>query len=349
MFGVSGVCVAGVAVLAAFVCIPFGGPIAAMTQTPELSRWLWLIPISVFPGGRLPELQFVVNPAEAVSSGLDFPRRSSVAMMGSQAGAGLGGAGLMGLIGGSIFGEGCRVRGPGRASAQGRLFLVPPFDLRRRNETVGQGIRRFPPVQQHARDAERGVPKHPPLVVGALFRFGDGGIVLARRADSAIADESRGPLVAAGSFSKASEVYNSGGDVYRLFKKTTLGLLALVIVPTAIVMLFAPPAFSFVLGSDWYTAGEYARWLILWLALMFSNVPAMLTAQIHRKQKALFIVDVALLASRTGALVVGGLYCSPLHTVVLDTAVGAAFNVYIILWMWQFSRRHAATAVTAAP
>ena len=67
-------------------------------------------------------------------------------------------------------------------------------------------------------------------------------------------------------FQKASEVYNNGGDVYRLFKKTTLGLLALVIVPTALVMLFAPPAFSFVLGKEWYTAGEYARWLILWLA-----------------------------------------------------------------------------------
>ena len=77
LFGVSGVCVAGVTVLAAFVCIPFAGSIAAMTQIPkELSRWLWLIPISVFLLGAIRELQFVVNAAEAVSSGLDFPSRS---------------------------------------------------------------------------------------------------------------------------------------------------------------------------------------------------------------------------------------------------------------------------------
>ena len=79
-------------------------------------------------------------------------------------------------------------------------------------------------------------------------------------------------------FQKASEVHNNDGDTYHLFKRTTLGLMALAIVPTTIIILFAPPLFAFVLGSGWREAGVYARWLILWLALTFANVPAMLMA-----------------------------------------------------------------------
>ena len=139
-------------------------------------------------------------------------------------------------------------------------------------------------------------------------------------------------------FQKASEVYNSGGNTYILFKKVTIGLLIIGIVPTLFIILFAPPVFSFVLGPDWYTAGVYARWLIIWLALMFANVPAILFAQIYRQQRNLLFLDVALLLCRTGAIVVGGIYFSAQQTIVLYSTVGMAFNIYIILWMYQFLR-----------
>ena len=51
LFGDSLASVAIVATVAALVCIPFGGRIAAMTDSPGLSHWLWLVPISVFLSG----------------------------------------------------------------------------------------------------------------------------------------------------------------------------------------------------------------------------------------------------------------------------------------------------------
>lgn len=140
-------------------------------------------------------------------------------------------------------------------------------------------------------------------------------------------------------FQKASETCNCGGDVYALFRKATLGLLALVALPAATVVAFGPVIFAFVLGRQWAPAGEYARWLVLWLGLMFANVPAVLFAQIYRKQRAVLLQDVGLLAMRILALVIGGLRASPLLAVALYSLVGVAFNLFIILWAGSFLRK----------
>jgi O-antigen/teichoic acid export membrane protein len=140
-------------------------------------------------------------------------------------------------------------------------------------------------------------------------------------------------------FQKASETCNRGGDVYGLFRKATLGLLALVTLPAAAVVAFGPDIFAFVLGRQWAASGEYARWLVLWLALMFANVPAVLFAQIYRKQRVVLLQDVLLLALRVAALVIGGRRGSALLAVALYSLVGVAFNLFIIFWAAGFLRR----------
>ena len=142
-------------------------------------------------------------------------------------------------------------------------------------------------------------------------------------------------------FQKASEVYNTGGDTYALFKKVTLGLMSMAIGPALIIVFFAPPLFSFVLGAKWYVAGEYARWLVIWMASAFPNVPSNIFGQVYRKQRNLLLQEVALLICRVGALVIGGLYLDAIHTVILYSIAGVVFNIYIVLWMWRLLRYQA--------
>jgi O-antigen/teichoic acid export membrane protein len=140
-------------------------------------------------------------------------------------------------------------------------------------------------------------------------------------------------------FQRASELYNQGGDTYALFKKTTLSLLVLAAIPALAIFLFGPGIFAFAFGRKWIVAGEYARWLVLWLTLMFANVPAVLFAQIYRKQKAVLLQDIFLLTLRVLAIVIGGLRRSPLLAVVLYSLVGVFFNLFIILWVRNLLRR----------
>ena len=140
-------------------------------------------------------------------------------------------------------------------------------------------------------------------------------------------------------FQKASELYNQGGDAWGLFRSMTLRLGKLVALPSLAVFLFGPRLFAFALGGRWLTAGVYARWLVPWLALMFANVPAVLFAQILRRQKAVLLIDVVLLTSRVLAIVAGGLRHDPLLAVVLYSLVGVAVNLVLILWVGGLLRR----------
>jgi len=131
-------------------------------------------------------------------------------------------------------------------------------------------------------------------------------------------------------FQKASETHNSGGRLLPLYVKTTSGLFAMAIVPSAILIAWSPQLFSWVFGSQWLTAGEYARVLVLWLLVGFCNLPSVLFAKIIRIQRFVFFYDLVLLAVRTFALVLGGLYISASHTVILFAVVGAVMNVILI-------------------
>lgn len=132
-------------------------------------------------------------------------------------------------------------------------------------------------------------------------------------------------------FQKASEVYRKGHNLLFLYTKITIGLFAVILFPSLLLFMWAPGLFKVVFGSQWDMAGEFARWLILWLMFYFCNLPAVLFAQIIRIQRSIFLYDLVLLVARAGALVVGGVYLSALGSIVLFSVVGAGMNAVLIL------------------
>jgi lipopolysaccharide exporter len=134
-------------------------------------------------------------------------------------------------------------------------------------------------------------------------------------------------------FQKASETYNHGGKLYPLYIKTTGGLFAMAIIPAIILSIWAPSIFALIFGSKWYEAGVYARWLILWVMVLFCNLPSSLFAAILRQQRNLFFYEFVILLSRTSALVAGGLLLSAKGTIILFSVVGCLLNVFYILWI----------------
>ena len=75
-------------------------------------------------------------------------------------------------------------------------------------------------------------------------------------------------------FQQLSHRKAHSGDLYMPFLKATGGLVLACVVPATIGFLIAPAFFALVFGEQWRTAGEFGRWLILWLAPAFCNVPA---------------------------------------------------------------------------
>ena len=135
-------------------------------------------------------------------------------------------------------------------------------------------------------------------------------------------------------FQKATEVKIAGGNTFHLFKRTTFGLIAVVILPSVFIFFYAPTLFEVILGKEWHTSGEYARWIVVWLSIGFINPPSIIFAQIYRKQRLLFVWNFWMLLCRILAIVIGGSYFSPLQTVIFYSSVGFIFNSFIVFYIY---------------
>lgn len=131
-------------------------------------------------------------------------------------------------------------------------------------------------------------------------------------------------------FQKACETRNRGDRLMPLYVKITSGLFALAIIPSVVLIIWAPQLFSLIFGFKWYMAGEFARSLVLWLIFMFCNLPSILFARIIRMQRQMFFFDVVLLAARALTLILGGMYMTASNTVMAFSLVGALMNIIFI-------------------
>jgi O-antigen/teichoic acid export membrane protein len=132
-------------------------------------------------------------------------------------------------------------------------------------------------------------------------------------------------------FQKASESQHQGRSLSALYIKVTATLFGMALLPTAVILAWGPQLFGWFFGAQWQTAGEFSRGLMIWMAVVFCNLPATLFGRIIRIQRFVFFYDVSLLVARTAALVVGGFFLSAAHTVMAYAIVGAAMNTYLIV------------------
>ena len=132
---------------------------------------------------------------------------------------------------------------------------------------------------------------------------------------------------------KAGETQYRGDSLTPLYVKTTAGLFALGFFPSLVLFIWAPQLFTWVFGSQWHTAGEFAQSLVLWLFFGFCNVPAVKCAQVIRIQRSLLFYDLAMLTGRALILVLCGQFLGSSQTILLFSLFGAAMNLFLILFV----------------
>ena len=320
-------------------CILFFRPILVLLKVRELSGWIFLLPFSMFFFGTYSALNTWSTRQKkfARSSISQVARSLAISMV--QILSGILKAGPAGLVGGAAAGDAFAAMTLGwQVERDDGRILKRAFCWSKIKQAARQ-YREFP-LFSSPQNFLNAVSQNVPLLLLAKF-FGPAVAVFYVLGVRGIQIPMNFFLTSLRQafFQKASEVYNQGGDTHALFRRTTLHLLAMVAIPALVVLLFGPEIFVFALGRKWLTAGVYARWLMLWLMLMFANVPAVLFAQIYRKQKTVLQQDVGLLVFRVLAIVIGALRHSPILAIVLYSLVGVFINLYIIFWIDRLLRR----------
>ncbi|AXH11876.1 lipopolysaccharide biosynthesis protein [Halarcobacter bivalviorum] len=107
---------------------------------------------------------------------------------------------------------------------------------------------------------------------------------------------------------RATEDYNKYGNCEDIFIKTFKSLFLIGIIPFSILFFFAPEIFSFVFGANWRVAGEFAQIIIPMLYLKFIINPLSYTFYIAKKQKNDLIGQILLLIIVVISIYIGLLY-----------------------------------------
>ncbi|MCX7513949.1 lipopolysaccharide biosynthesis protein [Frateuria hangzhouensis] len=132
-------------------------------------------------------------------------------------------------------------------------------------------------------------------------------------------------------YPRFTEAAHQGQPLDSLILKATGFLAAAGLVPFAAVVALGPWLFALVFGQDWRVAGEYARWLAIWLYFGFLNRPsvaAIATLGMQRFFLGFEVVSVALRA----AVIWGAFHWfhSDMLAVAAFCIVGALLNAFLV-------------------
>ena len=132
---------------------------------------------------------------------------------------------------------------------------------------------------------------------------------------------------------KVTEIYNDKGDAYGFTIRLLKSLIKKIIVPFALLVVFAPNIFAFVFGEEWRKAGVYTQILSPWLLMVFVVATISFIPSILNMQKKAFILEILYTLSRVVAIGVGLVYQNVLIALVAYSAVGFLMLNYNIWWM----------------
>jgi len=120
------------------------------------------------------------------------------------------------------------------------------------------------------------------------------------------------------------------GTALRSALRTTGVLAGVAALGMAPVVVFGPAVFAWLLGPEWRMAGEFARYLVVWLAVAFVNIPSVSLIPLLEMQRWHAAYEVVYLGARFLALVLGSRGGDPLNGIMWFVAVGVLFNLVLI-------------------
>lgn len=126
---------------------------------------------------------------------------------------------------------------------------------------------------------------------------------------------------------KAAEEYNISGNCKRLFLGTLIQLLIIALVPFSILFFFGEPLFAFVFGKEWIIAGQIARCFSFLIFFQLISTPLSYTIVFNNSQKLDLMLQLLRGFFSIGAIFIGYLYSDYMLSIILYTIV---FCLYYI-------------------
>jgi len=304
--------------------------VANLLSSLTLAFWLWFLPLSVIAAGLFRALNYWstrrkhfkrLAARQITQSGVTAFTQIGTGLLYPSFNAG-------GLIGGSIIGH---------LVATGRLAWQIKSDegtfirnsIGRPNLfRVFRRYKNFPLFDVWSGLLNTASTMLPALLLGYYFNPSIVGFYALGHQVLAVPMGIVGSAVAQVFYPRANEA-KLDGHLSQLTLKIFDRLLKIGFVPFLLLTIVAPELFAFIFGAPWVTAGEFVRWLSVWLLFVFISSPLSNIYSIMEKQKEGLIVNIVMFGTRLLVIVIGGIKGDAYFTIALFGITGAV--------LWSFN------------
>lgn len=314
------------------VFILLSGWVGKVLNVPDISHYTIFLPAIVFLNGLFMIMNYWLS--RRIRFGVIARAHVANTFFGRivQIGLGLGAASPLGLIAGLIIGYGTALLVMlKRIRDDFHLFRsVSHGDIKR----LAVRYKRFPLFASWSSVANSVSLQVAPLMLGLFFSPTVVGYYAMAHLVVNMPMSLIGSATSQVFFQKASEEKNRIGSVKTVVQEVHKRLVSIGIFPILVLMIIGEELFNLVLGSQWSTAGEYARILSPWILLVFIASPLSTIFSVLEKQTIDLSFNLLLLLSRITVLYVGGVYNDPVIALILFSITGVFFwgwlNLYIL-------------------
>ena len=179
----------------------------------------------------------------------------------------------------------------------------------------------------------------PVLMLASFFGSAAAGFYSIGRAVLAMPSTLVGQAVGDVFYPRITEAFHRGEDLTRLILKATIALAVVGFLPFAVIVAFGPQVFSFVFGGEWVKAGEYARWMALWLFFSFLNRPSVVAIATLSIQRFFLIFEIVTMMTRVAGLALGFLiFKDDVMATMLFSLSGMLLNIYLIFKTLKYAK-----------
>lgn len=308
--------------------------IGALLSLPEISHYLWLIPIGVFLAGLYNISNYWAIRTKTFKAIAKTKFTQALVMTGVQLGAFKLGAPA--LLFGHIFGQSAGVSSLGLLAIKNHWPYIKKVTL---NDIKKEAIKhyRFPLYSTGAGLLNSAGAQLPNILLATLFSPSAAGLFFLANRIMSVPMSLLGQAIGQTFFAEASEA-NRNNSLYFFARKTIRRLSLIIITPILIIIFFGESLVLSILGNDWRETGVIAQWLSLSIAVQFITSPIGQILAIKEKQHIGLILQGLLMFLRISGIYIGYKYNNFMLAISLYAIFGAIGYLFFLTFSLKYSR-----------
>jgi O-antigen/teichoic acid export membrane protein len=320
--------------ISALIIFFAGDVIVNLLNSPELSKYLWLVPLAVFVTGIFTALNYWnsrtkhfgrLSIARVISSGVEQTTKLGAGFAGFVSGGVLIGTGVLGrivstfVLGGQIWRNDRRL-----------------FKANIRWEKMIAGLKRhkkFPIYNTWSALLNTASQQLPAIMLAFYFSPKVVGFYALGKTVLSMPMNMVGGAVAQVFFQKASEAHYRTGNLSKVVEEVFKRLVSLGIFPILLLTLIGEDLFIVAFGARWAEAGMYMQILGLWIFFQFISSPISTLFAVLEKQHYGLLFNTVLFVTRAASLIIGGMTGDVKFTLFLFASTGVACYGFLCFWL----------------